>query len=97
MIAGFVKLQSFNDGKTKSVSVIAIEDASGGAETFTFVVIDQTKIVGKNFPPNDVQPVSVTHTASGKGLVKVSVANSPQTFTQILDVDKQPGDDGTGS
>jgi hypothetical protein len=97
MIAGFGDLQSFNDGRTKSVSVVAAEDATGGMETLTFVIIDQTKTVKVNFASNQIQLVKVTHTASGKGLVKVSAANSPQTLTQLLDVDKQPGDDGTGS
>jgi len=96
MIAGFLNLESVNDGQTKSVSVLATEDVSGGMETFTFVIIDQTKTVQKNFTSNQSQTVKVNHTASGKGLVKVSAANSPQTLTAILDVDKQPRDDGTG-
>jgi hypothetical protein len=97
MIAGFLDLQSFNDGKTKSVSVVASEDATGGTEILTFVILNETKVVTVNIPANQMQVVRVEHTASGKGLVKVSAANSPQTLALILDVDKQPGDDGTGS
>jgi hypothetical protein len=92
MINSFLNLQSFNDGQTKSVSVLATEDATGGTETLTFVIIDQTKTVTVNFASNQSQTVKVNHTASGKGLVKVSAANSQQTLSEILDVDKIPGD-----
>jgi hypothetical protein len=96
MIAGFGDLQSFNDGKgNKSVSVVAAEDASGGMETLTFVIFDQTKTVQVNFTPNQMQTVSVTHTASSNGtkvLVHVAAANSPETLNALLDVDKVPGD-----
>src|ERR1035441_10992035 len=58
MIAGFGDLQSFNDGKgNKSVSVVAAEDASGGMETLTFVIFNQTKTVQVNFTPNQMQTV----------------------------------------
>jgi len=96
MIAGFGNLQSFNDGKgTKSVSVVAAEDASGGTETLTFVVFTQTITVQENFAPNEMKTVTVTHTASSNGtkvLVHVSAASSPQTLNALLDVDKVPGD-----
>ena len=95
MIAGFGNLKCFNDGQSKSVQVIAAEDASGGMETFTFVIGDQTKLVEKNFASNQMQPVKVNHTASSNGapvLVQVSAANSPQTLTAMLNVDKIPGD-----
>jgi hypothetical protein len=95
MIAGFLNLQSFNDGQTKSVSVLATEDASGGMETFTFVIINETKTVQVNFASGQSQTVRVNHTAAGQGLVKVSAANSQQAIKQILNVDQQPGDDGT--
>jgi hypothetical protein len=95
MIKSFLNLQSFNDGTTKSVSVDATEDASGGMETFTFKIVDQTKTVRVNFASNQTQNVKVNHTASGKGLVKVTATNSPQSLALMLDVDKQPGDDGS--
>jgi hypothetical protein len=95
MIAGFGNLQSFNDGKAKAVSVVCVEDASGGMETLTFVIVDQTKTVSVNFSSNQMQTVRVAHTASSNGvpaLVQVSAANSPQTLTALLNVDKIPGD-----
>jgi hypothetical protein len=95
MIAAFSNLQSFNDGSNKAVSVFAIEDATGGAETITFVVVDQTITVQVNFAPNQMQTVRVSHTASSNGalaLVQVSAANSPQTLAVRLNVDKVPGD-----
>ena len=95
MIAGFGNLQSFNDGQTKSVSVVAAEDASGGTETLTFVVFNQTITVQENFAPNEMKTVSVTHTASSNNtevLVHVSAVNSPHTLNALLDVDKVPGD-----
>jgi len=95
MIAGFGNLRSFNDGQAKSVLVTAVEDASGGMETITFVIVDQIKTVQVSFASGQMQPVRVTHTASSNGakvLVKVSATNSPQTLTAMLDVDKIPGD-----
>jgi hypothetical protein len=88
MIAGFIRLQSVNKDGTKTISVRATEDATGGTETITFEIINQTKIVQPTFAPNTTQTVSVNHTASGKGLVTVTAANSPQSIQRILDVDK---------
>jgi len=81
---------------TKSVAVTAREDASGGMETITFNINGQIKSVQLNFASNQMQVVTVTHTASGTGLVEVTAANSPQSLTQMLNVDKIPGDDGNG-
>jgi hypothetical protein len=96
MIAGFGNLQSFNDGHgNKSVSVVAAEDATGGTETLTFVIFDQTATTQVNFTPNQMQTVTVKHTASSNGtkvLVQVSAAPSTQTLNALLDVDKVPGD-----
>jgi len=61
----------------------------------TFVIADQTKTVQVSFSSNQIQTVKVTHTASCNGspvLVKVSAANSQQTLSQLLNLDKQPGD-----
>jgi hypothetical protein len=88
VITGFINLQSFNKNGTKSVSVRATEDATGGMETIIFEIIDQTKTIQMNFPPNTSQTVSVNHTASGKGLVTVTAANSPQSIQRMRDVDK---------
>jgi hypothetical protein len=87
MISGFLNLQSANDGTTKTVSVFAQEDASGGTETLTFQILNQAKTVQVAFAPNQVRQVLVTHTASGKGIVTVSATGSPQTLSSILDVD----------
>jgi|HubBroStandDraft_4_1064222.scaffolds.fasta_scaffold85279_2 hypothetical protein len=96
MIAGFRNLQSFNDGHgNKSVSVVAAEDAAGGMETLTFVIFNQTVTTQVNFTPNQMQTVTVRHTASSGGtevLVQVSAANSTQTLNALLDIDKVPGD-----
>lgn len=89
MIAGFIRLQSvINKDGTKTVSVRATEDATGGTETITFEIINQTIPVKVTFDPNTTQTVSVNHTASGKGLVTVTAANSPQSIQRILDLDK---------
>jgi hypothetical protein len=88
MIAGFIKLQSVNKDGTKTISVRATEDATGGTETITFEIINQTKTVQQTFAPNATQTVSVDHTATGKGLVTVTAANSPQSIQRMLDVDK---------
>jgi hypothetical protein len=95
MISGFLNLQSFNDGTTKKVSVFAQEAGNGGLETIQFQVIDQALSVQVSFAANQGQMVSVVHTASGKGLVVVTAANSPQTTQKMLNVDKQPSDDGS--
>jgi len=97
MITIFRNLQSFNDGTTKSVSVAAT--SSGGTETIHFKIIDQPdKPVTVNFPAaGGKQTVSVNHTASGTGLVKVTADNSTATIEKMLNVDKKPGDSGTGS
>jgi predicted phosphatase len=97
MIAGLLNLQSFNDGSTKKVSVYALEDASGGLETLLFQVLDQSTSVQVQFAPNQGQVVTVTHTASGQGAVSVMAANSSLRIFRILNVDKQPGDSGTGA
>lgn len=88
MIAGFIRLQSVNKDGTKTVSVRATEDATGGTETITFEIIDQTKTVTVTFAPNATETVSVNHTATGEGLVTVTAANSPQSIQRILNLDK---------
>lgn len=97
MISSFLNLASSNDGATKKVSVAALSDASGGMETFQFQILDQAKTVQVNFAANQWQTVSVVHTATGKGTVSVKATGSLVSETDILDVDKQPEDAGTGS
>ncbi|SPE41410.1 hypothetical protein SBA3_4290009 [Candidatus Sulfopaludibacter sp. SbA3] len=100
MITEFGNLQSFNDGQAKSVSVVAAEDASGGMETINFDINGTVIPVQANIPSNGIQLVKVTHTVSsngGKVPVQVSAAGSPKTLTQLLDLDRIPGDPGTGS
>lgn len=92
MIIDFITLKCANDGTTKTVTVFAKEDATGGVETIKFVIIDQPKTLQVTFAPNQGQPVTVTHTASGTGEVVVTAAGSQKTIKRILDVDKQPGD-----
>lgn len=88
MIAGFINLQSFNKGGTKSVSVSATEDATGGTETINFEIIYQTKSVQVTFAPNQSQTVTVNHTTSGQGLVTVTAVGSKQSIQRMRDVDK---------
>jgi len=95
MIAGFLNLESANDGTTRTVSVFALEDATGGTETLQFQILDQAKTVTAIFAKNEGKTVSVTHTATGTGLVTVTAAGSAQTSRRILDLDQQPGDVGT--
>ena len=97
MIAGFLNLQSFNNGTFKSVSVFAQEDATGGMETVKFDIVGELHSVDVSFAPNQGQVVAVVHTATGQGLVIVTAVNSPQSSKKILDVDKQPGDAGTAA
>lgn len=97
MIAGFRNLESTcsADGKTKTVSVAAKEDSSGGTETLKFQILGQTQTVQETFAAKEEKRVTVTHTATGKGLVTVTALGSTQTGERILDVDKVPGDTGT--
>jgi hypothetical protein len=97
MITMFRNLHSFNDGKTKSVSVSAT--STGGTERIHFKIIDQPdEPVTVIFPATGgKQTVPVVHTAAGSGLVKVTADNSDATIEKMLNVDKQPGDDGSGS
>jgi hypothetical protein len=92
MIASFLSLQSSNDGTIKTVSVYAQEDATGGAETIHFQIIDQFKSVEVRFAPNEGQMVTVTHTAAGQGLVTVTAVNSPAKASAILNVEPQFGE-----
>jgi len=94
MIVELLSLQSFSDGETKKVSVFAREDAAGGVETLQFHILDQVKSVSVQFAPNQGQVVTVTHTASGQGLVSVTAANSSQRIDKILNVDQQSEDGG---
>ena len=95
MIIALGNLESANDGKTKTVLVFAQEDNSGGSETLQFIIIDQTVTTKQTFKAGEGKTVTVTHTASGKGLVIASAVGSKESAMLILDVDKQPGDDGT--
>jgi|SRR5580704_3150929 hypothetical protein len=95
MIAGFLNLQSFNDGTTKTVSVFAQADAAGGMETINFVIVGENHSVQVSFASNQGQVVTMAHTAAGQGLVIVTALNSPQSSKRFLNVDKQPGDAGT--
>jgi|SRR5579883_2931860 helix-turn-helix protein len=99
MISNFGNLICSNDGTTKTISVVAFEDASGGNETITFQFAGQSKTVQVNMAANTSQVVRINHTASSGNqaiLVQVSAANSQATLTQLLNLDKNPGDDGTG-
>ncbi len=96
MIASFLSLQSSNDGNTKTVSVYAQEDATGGIETIHFQIIDQFKSVAVRFAPNEGQMVTVDHTASGQGLVTVTAVNSPVRASAVLNVDPQFGEGRMG-
>jgi hypothetical protein len=96
MITMFRNLQSFNDGKTKSVSVSAT--STGGTERIHFKIIDEDDTpVTVTFAAGGKQTVPAVHTKSGRGLVKVTADNSDKTIEKMLNVDKQPGDDGSGS
>ena|ERR1039458_6856665 len=94
LIVSFLNLQSFNDGTEKTVSVFAQEDAAGGTETLQFRILGQVKSVTVQFAPSQGQVVTVTHTASGQGLVSVTAANSSQRTDRILNVDQQSEDGG---
>ena len=95
MIAGFLNLESANDGTTRTVSVFAQEDATGGTETLQFQILGQAKTVTVVFAANEGKTVTVTHTATGTGLVTVTATGSAQTSRRILNLDKQPKDIGT--
>jgi hypothetical protein len=97
MIAGFQNLESANDGTTRTVSVFALEDASGATETLKFQILGQPQTRTVVFAPNEGKTVTVTHTETGKGLVTVTATGSSQTSRRILDVGKQPGDVGTAA
>src|ERR1039457_3792587 len=95
MILGLSNLVSTNDGTTKTVSVAALEDSSGGTETLQFQILDQAQTANVHFDPNQEKRVAVIHTATGKGLVTVTATGTAQTAERTLDVDKKPGDTGT--
>jgi hypothetical protein len=88
MIVDLMNLVSTNDANGKRVTVFAVEDSKGGPEKFTFRIGSQTIPVTQTFAPNDGQPVSVTHTESGKCRVVVTVDGSPQTIDEMRDLDK---------
>jgi hypothetical protein len=87
MITELLNLKTSNDATTKFVSVFATSNTAA-TETFTFVIIDQTKTIQVTFSAGQSQTVKVSHSASGTGLVKVTVSNSQQSRERILDVDR---------
>jgi hypothetical protein len=74
MIIDFFQLQSQNNAGVKTVTVFVQGDATGGADTVNFVIIDQEVSVPVNLGPNGNQTVTAHHTASGVGQVKVTAA-----------------------
>jgi hypothetical protein len=94
VIIALGNIESANNGTTKTVSVFALEDGTGGTETLQFTIIDQHVTQQETFQPNQGKTVTVTHTASGKGLVIASAVGSKESAMAFLHVDKQPGDKG---
>lgn len=94
MITALGNLESTNNGTVKTVSVFALEDGKGGPETLLFTIVDQHMTLVETFQPNQGKSVTVTHSASGKGLVIASAVGSKESAMAFLDVDKQPGDKG---
>ncbi len=87
MIVRLLNLTSRNDGTKKTVSVDAKEDETGGNETFDWVIINEQKTTTDSFQAREEKTTSVIHTATGKGLVKVTARSSGVQKTCSLDVD----------
>jgi hypothetical protein len=98
MIISLSNLRSTNDGASnKQVFVFAVADATGGLETLNFTIIDQQVSQDFHFQGGEAKEVSVSHRASGTGEVAVKAAGSTASTRRRLNVDKVPGDDGTGA
>jgi ferredoxin len=81
----------------KRACVTAEEDTTGGTETFTFQICDQTKTVTKNFSPGQRQQVCMGRDACGKCRVVVTAVGSQQpSIDEWHDLDAAK-DDGTGN
>ena len=97
MINSLSNLRSTNDGTEKRVFVFAVEEpGDGGDRRLNFTIIDQNVSGTFHFNGDEAKEVSVRHTASGAGEVSVKAFGSTVSTRRRLNVDKQPGDDGTG-
>ena len=87
MIVRMLNLTTTNSGGVKKATVTAMEGGLGSTEVFNFTVIDQNVSTTVVFTANQQQDVSVTHTATGQGLVIATNQASGLTLHCWLDVD----------
>ena len=87
MIIRMLNLTTTNSGGVKKASITAKEGGDGSTETFTFTVLDQNLSATETFAKDEERTVTVTHTASGQGLVIVTNQSSGLTRHCFLDVD----------
>jgi hypothetical protein len=97
MIISLTNPRSTNDGTEKRIYVFAVEDANGGNETLNYTIIDQHPSAAYHFKAGEAKEVFVVHTASGTGEVRVEAVGSPVSTRARLQVDRVPGDDGSGT
>ncbi len=97
MIIDLSNVRSTNDGTQKQIHVFAVEErnGAGGTETLTYTILEQVVTASYNFKAGEAKEVSVVHTASGTGEVFVECGNV--NTRARLNVDRVPGDDGSGT
>jgi hypothetical protein len=87
MIIRMLNLTTTNSGGVKKATVTAKEGGKGSTEVFNFTIIDQNVSTTVTFGADEEKDVSVTHTATGQGLVFATNQASGLTLHCWLDVD----------
>lgn len=87
MIIRMLNLTTTNSGGVKKATVTAKEGGLGSTEVFNFTIIDQNQSTTVVFGADEEKDVSVTHTATGEGLVIATNQASGLTLHCWLNVD----------
>ena len=87
MIVRMLNLTTTNIGGAKKATVTAKEGGQGSTEVFNFTILDQNVSTTVSFGPGEEKDVSVSHTATGQGLVFATNQASGLTLHCFLDVD----------
>ena len=85
MITLLINLTTKNAGGAKTASVFALNDANAVAGVdFNFQVLNEAHSVKADFAANEGKTISCGHTATGKGLVRVSAGTAmDQRFCDV--------------
>lgn len=87
MILSLTGLRAVNAAGTRTVGVIATNDAVPVTATFDFMILGENHPVTESLGAGESKFVSVKHQKSGQSFVVVTASGSQASTTKFLDLD----------